>query len=442
MGKSLSAGEIVVVGLMLFSIFFGAGNLIFPPALGQAAGTQLFWAMAGFLITGVGLPLMGVLAIGIAGGAYTEQIERRVHPKFALVLLVVLNLTIGPLFAIPRTGAVAFEVGIRTFLSEDHYALGQFLYTLCFFGATYFLALNPSKIVDRIGKLLTPLLLLFMALLFARAFYAPLGELQPPVEAYAEAPFWKGFQEGYLTMDLLAFIAIGTIVIEAIKAKGVEKPRAIGRLCIIAGLISATLMSLVYLALSYLGASSTAALGISENGGVILTSVAKHYFGSVGSVLLALIISVACLTTSCGLASSCAWYFNRISRGRVQYQRLLVAITLFSILAANIGLTGLIAVSVPFLVALYPVVIVLVILSLAQPLFGGRRAVYRCSLAATLAFSVFGGLNAAGMPLALVNGWLARYVPLYEINLGWLLPAVAGALLGYVLSLRSLSEEA
>lgn len=440
MGKTLSAMEIVFVGLMLFSIFFGAGNLIFPPALGQAAGTQLFPAMAGFLITGVGLPLMGVLAIGVAGGAYTEQIERHVHPKFALALLVVLNLTIGPLFAIPRTGAVAFEVGIRSFLAEDSYAMGQFLYTLCFFGATYFLALNPSKIVDRVGKLLTPLLLLFMALLFVRAFYAPLGTLQPPVQAYASAPFWQGFQEGYLTMDLLAFIAIGSIVIEAIKAKGVEQPRDIGRLCIVAGLISATLMSLVYLALSYLGASSTSMLGISENGGVILTSVARHYFGATGGLLLALIISVACLTTSCGLASSCAWYFNRISRGRVQYQRLLVAITLFSVLAANVGLTGLIAVSVPFLVALYPVVIVLVILSLAHPLFRGRKEVYRYSLAMTLAFSSFSGLNAAGIPLTLINGWLARYVPLYGMNLGWLLPALAGAFLGYAISMRRRCE--
>lgn len=436
MGKTLSAMEIVFVGLLLFSIFFGAGNLIFPPALGQAAGLHLLPAMAGFLITGVGLPLMGVLAIGIAGGAYTERIERHVHPQFTLALLVVLNLTIGPLFAIPRTGAVAFEVGIRSFLTADNYALGQLVYTLCFFCATYFLALNPSKIVDRIGKVLTPLLLLFMTLLFVRAFYAPLGALQPPTEAYVAAPFWQGFQEGYLTMDLLAFIAIGTIVIQAMRAKGIEKPRDIGRLCIIAGLISATLMSLVYMALAYLGASSAAVLGISENGGVILTSVAKFYFGTTGNVLLALIISVACLTTSCGLASSCAWYFNRISRGRVQYQRLLLAITLFSVLAANIGLTGLIAVSVPFLVALYPVVIVLVILSLAHPLFQGRKEVYRCALAMTMAFSIFGGLNAAGVPLDFINSWLARYVPLYEMNLGWLLPALAGALFGYAVSLR------
>lgn len=429
MSKSLSKLEILSMGLMLFSIFFGAGNLIFPPALGQAAGENLAPAIAGFLITGVGLPLMGVLAIGFFGGAYTETIADRVHPKFALVLLVVLNLTIGPLFAIPRTGAVAFEVGIRSFLGED-YALGQFIYTLVFFGATYYLALNPSKIVDRVGKVLTPLLLFFLALLIARAFYAPLGELQAPMRAYGEAPFLQGFQEGYLTMDLLAFIAIGSIVIQSIQAKGVTRPAAIGKLCIIAGLISAGLMGTVYLSLAYLGASSAAVLGQSENGGVILTQVSRLYFGHAGGLILALIISFACLTTSCGLASSCAWYFNKISKGRIQYQRLLLAFTLFSMIAANVGLTGLIAISVPFLIVIYPVVIVLVILSLADPLFKGRKAVYRYSIGLTFAFSLFGGLNAAGVPMRELNEIFSRYIPLYELNLGWLAPAILGAAIG------------
>lgn len=434
MQNKLSKMEILTIGLMLFSIFFGAGNLIFPPVLGQAAGTHLLPAIVGFLVTGVGLPLLGVLAIGLAHGAYPNMIADRVHPIFAVVLISILNLTIGPLFAIPRTGAVAFEVGIRSFLGEEHYASGQFAYTLIFFGVTYFLALNPSRIVDRVGKVLTPLLLFFMALLFIRVFYAPLGELQAPNAGYAAAPFLAGFQEGYLTMDLLAFIAIGSIVINSIRAKGIEKPSEIGRICIRAGLISATLMSMVYLALSYLGASSAAVLGQSENGGVILTAVSKLYFGQAGSMILAAIISFACLTTSCGLASSCAWYFNKLSKGRIQYQRLLLAITIFSMAAANIGLTGLIAVSVPFLVALYPLVIVLVLLTLADPLFKGRKEVYRCSLFLTLAFSCFSGLNAAGVPLTLVDGLFARYIPLYSLNLGWIFPAVIGVLIGLAVS--------
>lgn len=434
MKKRMSAVEVLSVGLMLFSIFFGAGNLIFPPALGQAAGVNLAPAIAGFLITGVGVPLMGVLAIGLSGGAYTKQIAERVHPKFAVCLLVILNLTIGPLFAIPRTGAVSFEVGIRSFIGDEYYQAAQLLYTFAFFGITYYLALNPGKIVDRVGKILTPILLFFMALLFVHAFYAPLGGFGEPIGQYAAEPFLKGFQEGYLTMDLLAFIAIGTIVIHSIQDKGITKPREIGRLCIIAGLISASLMSIVYVSLSYLGATSAAVLGQSANGGVILSGVARLYFSHAGSVILAVIISFACLTTSCGLASSCAWYFNQLSGGRVQYQRLLLAIVVFSMAAANIGLTGLIQISVPFLVALYPVVIVLVILSLCNSLFGARKQVYRWSLALTLAFSIFDGLNAADLQIGFATALFAQYLPFYEVNLGWVMPAAAGAAIGYAVS--------
>lgn len=441
MKKSLSVSETLTVGLMLFSIFFGAGNLIFPPALGQAAGTHLLPAIAGFLVTGIGLPLMGVLAIGLAGGEYTKLIKERVHPKFALCLLVMLNLTIGPLFAIPRTGAVSFEVGIRSFIGEEYYALAQFVYTVGFFGVTYLLALNPSKIVDRIGKILTPVLLFFMALLFISSFLSPLGEFSAPMDAYTTEPFLKGFQEGYLTMDLLAFIAIGAIVINSIKAKGVTEKYEIGRLCIIAGLISATLMSIVYISLAYLGAASFAVLGTSANGGIILASVAKIYFGHAGSIILAIIISFACLTTSCGLASSCAWYFNHLSKGRVQYQRLLLAIVVFSTVAANIGLTGLIAISVPFLVALYPVVIVLVIVSLFSLLMGHRKPVYQWSLALTLAFSFFDGLNAANLQIGSVNVLLSRYIPFYQANLGWVIPALIGAAIGAVISLSQHKEK-
>lgn len=437
MKKSLSLSETLTVGLMLFSIFFGAGNLIFPPALGQAAGSGIMPATIGFLVTGIGLPLMGVLAIGLSGGEYTKLIKEYVHPKFAVCLLVLLNLTIGPLFAIPRTGAVSFEVGIRSFIGAEYFGAAQLVYTSAFFGVTYFLALNPNKIVDRVGKVLTPILLFFMAMLFISSFFSPLGSFLPPTGAYASEPLLKGFQEGYLTMDLLAFIAIGSIVIHSIQDKGVTERYEIGRLCIAAGLISASLMSVVYVSLAYLGATSAEALGHSANGGIILASVAKIYFGHAGSAILAVIISFACLTTSCGLASSCAWYFNKLSKGRIQYQRLLLAIVLFSAVAANIGLTGLIAVSVPFLVALYPVVIVLVIVSLFSLIFGHRKGIYRWSIALTLAFSVFDGLNAAGLQIASINALFSDYLPFYEVNLGWVAPAAVGAVIGFLRSLRA-----
>ena len=432
--KSLSRVEILSIGLMMFSIFFGAGNLIFPPALGQAAGTNLLPAITGFLVTGVGLPLLGVVAIAMKGGEYTAFIERHVSPRFALVLLGILYITIGPLFAIPRTGAVSFEIGIRPFLGWDDVVPGQVMYTAVFFLLTYYLALNPGKIVDRVGKMLTPILLLFLAVLFIRSFTAPLGSILEPQGIYRTLPFVQGFKDGYLTMDLLASIAVGAIVVNAIRMSGIEDSRVIGRVCLIGGLIAVALMSIVYLSLGYLGATSAQALGLSANGGVILSAAAGLFFCPMGQVLLAVIIAFACLTTSCGMASAFASYFYEASHHQIAYQRLLLAGTLFSFAASNIGLTGLIRISVPFLVTIYPVVIVLVLLSLADRFFGGRRAVYRCSLAFTLAFSVFGGLSAAGIQLDTVDALFSRYIPLYEANLGWMVPALLGAAVGGAIS--------
>lgn len=435
MYKKVSAVEIASFGLMLFSIFFGAGNLIFPPALGQAAGFNMFSAMLGFLLTGVGLPLMGVLAIALTSGEYTKMISDRVHPKFMLLLLVILNLTIGPLFAVPRTGAVSFEIGIRPFISSEQELFGQFVYTVLFFGITYVLALNPSRIVDWVGKLLTPILLFFILLLIAQVFFAPLGVLQSPVEAYYHAPFLQGVQAGYLTMDLLAFIAIGSIVVNSMRDKGIHHPGSITKYCTIAGLISAALMSLVYVSLAYLGASSAEVLGQSENGGVILAAVSRLYFGSLGNMILAVIISFACLTTSCGLVSSCATFFSGLFYPHVSYKQCLTIFVLFSMAAANIGLTALIEISVPFLVGIYPMVIVLVVLSLLDRFFGGCREVYWGALSVTFIFSIFSGLQAANVHFESVHRFFLEYIPFYAFNLGWFVPAIAGCVIGYLISL-------
>ena len=430
----LSKGELISIGLMMFSIFFGAGNLIFPPALGQAAGQSVLPAMAGFLVTGVGLPLLGIAAIAMQGGKYIEFISRMTRPAFATALLVILYLTIGPMFAVPRTGAVSFEIGIRPFLSEDSMAVGQVIYTGLFFLATYYLALNPSKLIDRVGKILTPVLLLFLALMFVRAFSAPLGEIIDATGSYVSAPFAQGFQDGYQTMDLLASIAIGTLVVNAVRERGVEGSKDLGRVCLAAGMIALTLMSLVYGSLAYIGATSAGVLGHSANGGQLLADAVGIFFGPLGNLFLAVVIGLACLTTSCGISSGAAWFFNKLLKNQVSYQRLLLAIVLFSFGVSNFGLTQIIALAVPFLVGIYPLVIVLVMLSLFHSFIGGRKLVYRCALDFTLVFAVIDALNAAGFKVPVLNAVLADYVPFYSLMLGWLLPALLGTAIGFVIS--------
>lgn len=432
--RHLSKADIVSIGFMMFSIFFGAGNLIFPPSLGQVAGTNLWTAMAGFLTTGVGLPLLGIIAIALVGGDYPTYIGQRVAPWFATLLLGLLYLSIGPLFAIPRTGAVSFEIGIRPFLAGDSAIIGQAVYTGLFFILTYWLAHNPGKLIDRVGKILTPALLLFLVLLFIRTFASPLGSIQAPQGAYLAFPFAEGFQNGYLTMDLLASVAVGAIVVTAIQRSGITEPRIIGRACFLSGVLAVALMALVYLSLAYLGATSTEMVGIAENGGIILTKTSAIFFGAAGQTILALIIMLACLTTSCGMLTAFASYFSDVSNGRLTYGQLTLGGAIFGFAAANIGLTGLIQISIPFLIALYPIVIVLVLLTLADRLGSAGPYVYRCSLACTALFSIYGGLKEAGFAWPTLDSLLTQYLPLYGVNLGWFLPALLGAALGGVLT--------
>jgi len=432
--KRMSKGEILTVGLMMFSIFFGAGNLIFPPALGQAAGSNSIIAMMGFLVTGVGLPLLGITAIAMQGGKYVEFMNRKTYPWLATALLVILYLTIGPVFAVPRTGAVSFEIGIRPFLAAEDLTLGQFIYTLFFFGATYYLAMTPNKLIDRVGKMLTPALLIFLVILFVKSFVTPLGEVLDATGAYITAPFSQGFQDGYQTMDLLASLSIGTIVVNAIRMRGTTDNKSVSKICIISGFITVALMTLVYGSLAYIGASSASVLGGVENGGQLLAGAVGIFFGPAGNLLVAFIIALACLTTSCGMISGTAWYFNKLSNNRISYARLVQVSTAFSFVVSNVGLTQIISLSVPFLVAIYPLVIVFVVLSLFDGIIGWRYSIYRLAINVTLFFAVLDGLAAAGIKFPALTEVLTAYVPFYDIGMGWFVPAVVAAACGWVLS--------
>ncbi len=433
MKSKVSWQEMTAIGFMLFALFFGAGNLIFPPALGQAAGANLGSAMLGFLLTGVGLPLLGVMAVGVSGNDDAQAMADKVHPLFALGLMVSIYLTIGPLFAIPRTGAVSFEMGVKPFLTAypQWHKGGLLLHTILFFGITYWLSLNPSKLVDRVGKILTPLLLISLTVLLVQPFIQPLGQVQGALKEYVQEPFFTGFKEGYLTMDTLASVVFGIVVINAIKEKGVRDSREITRICAICGLIAAGCLALIYVALGYMGAVSVERMGLAANGGILLAAIANHYFGAFGNVVLGMAISFACLTTSIGLVSSCATYFNKLLPS-LSYKRLVAVFSLFSMAVANVGLSQLIAFSVPVLVALYPMVIVLILLSFADPLFSGRQEVYAGSMFFTAVCSILDGLQAAGLLSVTLQQALIRFVPLYEVGFAWLVPALIGAVGGYV----------
>lgn len=429
-----SFSNVIAVGFMLFALFFGAGNLIFPVQLGQLAGDNVFTANLGFIITGVGLPVLCILALAFSGKSDLESLAGRVNPVYGIFFTVALYLTIGPFFAIPRTNTVAYEIGIVPFLENQTSYLPLFLFTVVFFGVTLFFSLKSSKIVDIVGKMLTPILLIVIAILIIAAFVNPIGAIQEPTETYVSNSFFKGFQEGYNTMDALAAFVFGIIIINIMKQRGATSKKQImistGKVALVAGV----LLAVIYSSLAFLGATSVEGLGFLDNGGSILSAASQYFFGWYGKVILAVIVIAACLTTSIGLITSCASYFSKLIPA-LSYKKWAVVFTVFSAVISNFGLSSIISFSIPVLVALYPLAICLMALTFLHPLFKGRKEVYQVSILVTLILSVNDGLNAAGVKIAALNDFLASVLPLYSVGLGWIVPAIIGGVIGYLISI-------
>lgn len=429
-----------VIGLMLFALFLGAGNIIFPPALGQLAGENLVVAMIGFLITGVGLPLIAVLAIansntGETGGLQT--IASRVHPAFGVIFTMIVYMAIGPFFGIPRTATVSYEIGIVPFLSSN---LGQsnwplFLFTIVFFTVTVAFALNPAKLVDRIGKVLTPALFIIIGALVIKSILTPMGTIQDAQGDYITQPFFRSFVEGYLTMDVIAALVFGIIIINALKAEGIKKKSEAFKATFIAGVIAAIGLTFVYVSLGFIGATSVEAIGIQDNGGAILALASNVLYGSAGKMILALTIIFACLTTSIGLVSACAQYFEE-NFPKLSYKSYVFIFAGFSALIGNFGLTQLINISLPVLMMIYPLAIVLMIMSFFDHLFNRQPIVYILALSFTAIISIFDGLKLTSINIDPVVKVL-EHLPLYEQQIGWLIPAIVGIILGVIITALS-----
>ncbi|MFJ9256274.1 branched-chain amino acid transport system II carrier protein [Bacillus velezensis] len=433
MSKKISSSYIIIIGLMLFALFFGAGNLIFPPMLGQMAGKNVWIANAGFLVTGVGLPLLAITAFVFSGKQNLQSLASRVHPVFGIVFTMILYLAIGPFFAIPRSGNVSFEIGVKPFLSTDAGPASLIIFTILFFALACLLSLNPSKIIDVVGKFLTPIKLTFIGLLVVVTIIRPIGTIQVPSKEYTSHVFFKGFQEGYLTLDALVAFVFGIIIVNALKEQGASTKKQLMIVCAKAAAIAAVLLAIIYTALSYMGASSVEKLGLLENGADVLAKVSSYYFGSYGSILLGLMITIACLTTSVGLITACSSFFHELFPS-VSYKKFAVILSVFSTLVANIGLTQLIKVSMPVLMTMYPIAISLIFLTFLHPLFKGKSEVYRGSLFLTFITSLFDGLNTAGIKIDVINRVFAQFFPMYSIGLGWVLPAILGGVGGYIYS--------
>lgn len=440
MKKKLTAKEYIILASMLFGMFFGAGNLIFPVSMGQQAGANLWPAVVGFCLTGVGIPLLGIAAMGISRSEGLFDMCRRVGKPYGYFFTCLLYLAIGPLFAIPRTATVSFSVGIQPVIHADNTPLALCIFSVLFFAVVLFFSLRPSGIMTWIGKILNPLFLVVLAVLAVTALVNPMGDIMAgaPTGNYEKMSFFQGFLEGYNTLDAVASLAFGIVLINSVRRLGVTEPKAISGSTLRSGVLSVLLMAAIYCILTVLGAQSTAVLGISADGGAALYGIGTHYFGTFGGVLLGVIVTVACLKTAIGLVTSCATAFVELFPNSLSYKAYAVLFSLFSFGIANFGLSRIIELSLPALMFLYPLTITLILLCLFGHLFDYDRRVFVSVTVCTFIPAVFDFINTlpAGANKVLFGDVVARiiqWLPLGSIGMSWVVPACIGLVIGLVL---------
>lgn len=417
---------------MLFSLFFGAGNLIFPPFLGQSAGKSTVAAILGFLMTAVVLPVLGVVVVARFDGL--DKLGQQVGPRFGLIFTVLIYLSIGPGLGIPRAASVPFEMAFAPYLPEDsNRALWMALYSLIFFAVALWLCLNPSRLVSRIGNYLTPTLLVLLLFLFVCFLFRGEVDISEATEAYATAPFLVGFTEGYNTMDAIAALNFGLVIATTLRSFGLEEKKDVMRSTVKCGICAGVILSLVYVMLSYMGMCSSGVYELPENGALTLRAIVYQVFGAPGAVLLAAIFTLACLTTCVGLINSISLYFSTLF-SKLSYRKWVFVITGFSFLVCNLGLNAILSISVPILNAIYPVSIVLILLGLTHKLWRDNRFVYPCVVGGVAVISVVHAADDAGLPEL-----LAKYLPLYSSGYGWIW--VAAGMLAVGLALGRLSSK-
>lgn len=416
MKQSLKLTDITAVGFMLFAFFLGAGNIIFPPIAGQFAGENVLSAMAGFLVTAVGLPLVAIIAVAMAGGNW-KTLTRDLPLRASTLMAVLMFIIIGPAFAAPRTGLVAYEMAIKPFLADTADS-SLVLFSVLFFVVAAFFSWYQGKLIDLIGKVLTPALFIGLIIVAVGVFISPQGDLMPAKEMYQTQPFTKGFLEGYNTMDTFASLMFGMLMVDTLKSKGITEKGPTTRYLIYAAIIAASGLAFVYISLFYLGAtSSSIALG-ADNGGVILSAYVQALFGQAGQFVLSAIVLLACLTTAIGLISACSDYFSSLTK--LSYKSWVIINALACGVIANVGLAQLISLSVPVLFALYPVAIALVALTFVRAKLNNPTLAYRVVLSVSLLFALIDAGKVAGISMDVF-----AFLPLFDVGMAWMLPTVA-----------------
>ena len=421
--------DIIICGFALFAIFFGAGNLIFPPYLGVISGNNWGIANIAFLLSDPLLPILGVIVTALLGGQATD-LGKRVSKHFSIIIGAISIILIGPLFAVPRTGATTHEIFVQSFVPTAP----QWITSLIFFGLTLYIAIHSHTVIDAIGKYLTPILLVILLLVFIAAVIQPNSGFQTTTSA---GLFSQSFKEGYQTMDALGAALMAGVVISDLTRRGYTEKKEQHQMMFGVGIVSFILLALVYSSLTYAGATVSTVYVSTVQRPALLIGLIEQLLGSFGKVAMGIAVSFACLTTSVGLITTCGHYFSTLTNGKLEYKKIVVVSVVLSFLLSLLGVDALLQLAVPVLSAIYPMVIALIFLSIFD-----RYIVYNWTYTGAVVGAFFiGGIQAihlfsqmqGGNFLAELSAW-TNTLPLHQFGFEWLVPAIIGSVVFTVIS--------
>ncbi|MBY0121785.1 branched-chain amino acid transport system II carrier protein [Bacillus sp. S/N-304-OC-R1] len=432
MEKKLSFSQVLAIGFMLFAMFLGAGNVIFAPMVGQQAGTNTWIAMSGFLITGVGLVLLAIIAL-TRGGGTVEKLAGRVNPLFATIFSILLFLTLGPIYVIPRTTSVVYEIAIHPLIqTKSSTSLYLFIFSFLFILLTILLSWNTTKFVDRLGKIITPIFGILLIALIVKSIVTPMGSLGEVQEEYVSGAFLKGFTQGYYTMDVLAAFVFGGIFIKSISSLGITSQKEVSKLFIKSGIVTIIGLVLLQISMAWIGASSVEQIGFKQNGGEVLAQSAKVLFGEIGIYIIGTVIFLTGITTNVACLAAVSEYFERIVPS-ISYKKWLIIFSILSLIITNFGLNTILTLASPILLLLYPIAIALIALIFTNNLFKGHRSVYIGTIIGVGFVAILDALKDAKIAPETINS-IFGFIPLFENGAGWIVTGLVGFVIGFLVA--------
>lgn len=421
--------DTIIIGFALFAIFFGAGNLIFPPYLGVTAGENWGIATLAFLISDPLLSIIAVMVVAALGGS-ALNVGRRVHPLFASALAAICVLLIGPIFAVPRTGASTHEIFVQSYFPEAP----QWITSLVFFGIVLWITYKENSVMDAIGKYLTPILLVILFCIFVAAIIQPDATFS---QTDGTGLFAQGFKEGYQTMDVLGAPLLAGVVMKDITRRGYLNKKDQFRMMFGVGIVAFILLALVYSTLAYSGASMSTVIDTTAQRAAMLTTIVKNLLGSWGQLAMGLAVCFACLTTAIGLTTTCGQYFEEVSKGKISYKKTILVTVAVEFIISLVGVDSLINLAVPVLTFIFPIMIALILFSA----FDQYIPYDWTYLGAVVGAGIVGLVQGINTLSQLLGGKLLGDAvkligtfPLATYGLEWIVPTFVGALIFTILA--------